>query len=356
MSYEMIIQGVELVISISVIIPYYNEDREIFSQCINSVLSQTFGSYEIIIIDDGSDEHNKAFLDQVKGIDKRIRIISQQNKGVSSARNRGIDNALGKYLVFVDADDLIVPYYFEEAFNYAENYNADILYSFVIKTKNASIRLDRNASPKINRIDDEWLEKYTIGYWYTNGDKCFGRGPWARFVKTEIAKQTPFVNGVPIGEDVLWNLDIMRASYNKYLVDQIWYKYMVRCKSVTRRYDPNIEEKLLPFYAYIENYILRISSDLKKKKEYYYARLYRDYRRYIYKIYLGNSGCDKSFVKKWCDFNRISKKYPWSRLGSYEHFKIANIKTKIQIIMIRMGLVFPYWRLKSIYCMLKKRD
>ena len=98
---------------ISVIIPFYNE-KDYFNECFISVINQTYKNLEIIIVNDGSDEHYKKKLEnlQIK-YSKKIRVFHQQNKGVSSARNFGIKQSKGEYIAFIDADDVWLPHKLE---------------------------------------------------------------------------------------------------------------------------------------------------------------------------------------------------------------------------------------------------
>ncbi|GAA0670979.1 glycosyltransferase family 2 protein [Rheinheimera tangshanensis] len=101
----------------SVVMPVYNR-ADIIKYSINSVLEQDFQDYEIIIVDDGSEDNT---IKVVEGVgDSRIRIVAQQNKGASSARNTGIDQAKGKYIAFLDSDDLFLPHHLKQAFDVLE--------------------------------------------------------------------------------------------------------------------------------------------------------------------------------------------------------------------------------------------
>lgn len=91
---------------ISVIIPVYNVEKYL-KECIESVLEQTYSNLEILLIDDGSTDKSLEICESYANIDERIVVIHQINKGLSSARNIGIENACGEYLVFVDSDDCI---------------------------------------------------------------------------------------------------------------------------------------------------------------------------------------------------------------------------------------------------------
>lgn len=90
----------------SIIIPCYNVEKYI-CRTIDSVLNQTFNNYEIILINDGSKDNTGKILDEYRKKEKRIKVIHQENKGVSEARNIGIKKALGKYIYFLDGDDTI---------------------------------------------------------------------------------------------------------------------------------------------------------------------------------------------------------------------------------------------------------
>lgn len=92
---------------ISVIIPLYNKGTSIY-KTLYSILSQTYNDYEIIVIDDGSTDNGP---DKVRSINnKKIKLVTQQNQGVSAARNRGIKESAGEWILFLDADDLLMPY------------------------------------------------------------------------------------------------------------------------------------------------------------------------------------------------------------------------------------------------------
>nr|MBD5376416.1 glycosyltransferase family 2 protein [Bacteroides sp.] len=93
---------------ISIVIPLYNKAHKI-EETLNSVLAQTFQDFEIIIVDDGSTDGSAEIVAELK--DSRIRIISQENAGVSAARNRGIQESKGEYVAFLDADDQWYPEY-----------------------------------------------------------------------------------------------------------------------------------------------------------------------------------------------------------------------------------------------------
>ena len=111
----------------SIIIPIYKVNKKYFTQCIESVITQTLENIEIIIVEDGCDNVLKNLCDQYAHNDKRIKIIYQQNSGVSVARNQGIDKASAEWLIFLDADDWLEKDACLEIYNVIkDNRNANI--------------------------------------------------------------------------------------------------------------------------------------------------------------------------------------------------------------------------------------
>lgn len=90
--------------TVSVIVPVYNVEKYIH-RCVDSILEQTFSDFELILVDDGSPDNCPSICDEYAAKDSRIRVIHQENRGLSAARNGGMDAACGTYLMFVDSDD-----------------------------------------------------------------------------------------------------------------------------------------------------------------------------------------------------------------------------------------------------------
>ena len=93
---------------LSIIIPVYNVEKY-FRRCLDSVMSQSFRDYELLLVDDGSSDSSGAICDEYAVRDERIRVFHKTNGGVSSARNVGLEHAKGEWIYFVDADDEVLP-------------------------------------------------------------------------------------------------------------------------------------------------------------------------------------------------------------------------------------------------------
>jgi len=118
--------------AISVIMPVFNGGEKV-KIAINSVLEQTFQDFELIIVNDGSTDNSLDICQHYASSDIRVKIIHQENRGISSARNAGINAAAGKYLAFIDNDDFYLKELLMENFNLAEGARADLVkFSYLI--------------------------------------------------------------------------------------------------------------------------------------------------------------------------------------------------------------------------------
>ena len=114
-----------MVPKISVIIAAYNIERFI-EKCVDSILSQTFSDYEIILIDDGSTDQTPEICDRLAKKSKKITVIHQPNRGLSEVRNRGIRESTGEYIALIDGDDYVSFDFLEKLLNAATKNGADI--------------------------------------------------------------------------------------------------------------------------------------------------------------------------------------------------------------------------------------
>ncbi|OYP60803.1 glycosyltransferase family 2 protein, partial [Prevotella sp. P3-122] len=101
---------------ISIIVPVYNAQKYI-KRCVESIVNQSYQKWELILIDDGSKDESSLICDELKQTDSRIHVVHTVNQGASAARNRGLDEAAGDYITFVDADDWVEPNHLEVLVN-----------------------------------------------------------------------------------------------------------------------------------------------------------------------------------------------------------------------------------------------
>lgn len=175
---------------VSVVIPIYNV-QDYLNDCIKSIVNQTYQHLEIILVDDGSPDSCPMICDDWKNKDSRIVVIHKENGGLSDARNAGLRNATGEYVLYVDSDDYLEHDAIEWLVSCAIRHNADIVACTCKKTNNENI-----PSLLTNRLvvgtGIEMLEfAFENEIWFA----------WGKLIKTNIAKSCPFAKGL-IYEDV----------------------------------------------------------------------------------------------------------------------------------------------------------
>lgn len=184
--------------SISVIIPVYNV-APYLEDCVDSLLVQSFADFEVLLVDDGSTDGSGAICDALAEKDMRVVTCHQKNGGVCSARNRGIDNARGEFIVFVDADDLVT----EEYLEHLMESDADMVVSGVRKfgAKNETRVPARREDFGVDALATHWNTPPEMNYLY-----CY---PWARRFRTRIIREhgIRFDESLFFSEDMCFNME-----------------------------------------------------------------------------------------------------------------------------------------------------
>ena len=249
---------------VSIIVPVYNGEKYI-EKCITNLLGQTYENIEIVMINDGSKDNTEVMLEECSKKDERIKVIHQKNQGLSGARNTGIDNATGKYVVFVDVDDEIAPALVEDNVALAEKNNADIvLYSFWYY----DVDSDTITQNEYNGNFSGDAEKYFHGYLKKTIDNEIFNAPWNKMIRRDILinNQLRFDTRYPIFEDIIFAPRVL--SYSKSIVvnSKPYYKYYVHSSGslITKFYD-NIYDCILQAYHNGIDYCSKFNDNTEQK-------------------------------------------------------------------------------------------
>lgn len=187
---------------VSIIIPAYNVE-DYLKDCVNSILHQTYTAYEIVVVDDGSTDTTYQVCEELALENPKVKIYHQENYGVSVARNNGIKHAAGKYVIFVDADDMISPQYLETLVSFAQK--ADLgMVGFTSKIEN----LENNI--KVNFICDssKHITDAILG-----GVKYDGY-LWNKIFRRSLISEhnLKFKENITVWEDLLFVLEYLACS------------------------------------------------------------------------------------------------------------------------------------------------
>lgn len=224
---------------VSIIVPIYNAEKYLDS-CIQSVLRQTYTNWELILIDDGSTDKSGRVAEEYGFADERITVFHQKNLGVSLARNQGIDEATGNYVVFLDADDELIEDCLAKTVNIAEETNADVVAGR--SCENQELFQDR-----IIWTGAEALEN-------SLKDHLFTYSACAKLIRREFIGKTRFTPDIRINEDSYFVFQLLCKQNVFVLTNDVIYFYRANSESSSRT-------------VFSEKYfdILKVS-DLKYKK------------------------------------------------------------------------------------------
>lgn len=136
---------------LSIIIPVYRT-QDTLERCLESILQQSFTDYEMILVDDGSDDGSPQLCDEYARKDARIRVIHKENGGLSDARNAGIREARGEYITFVDSDDTMVDNTLENLIQEIQQHPMSTFWSTVFQRDTATGRDSQNSPSRLPNI------------------------------------------------------------------------------------------------------------------------------------------------------------------------------------------------------------
>lgn len=203
---------------ISIIVPVYNAEKTI-ERCVDSIIKQTYIDWELLLINDGSNDNSPVICDRYAEQDSRIRAFHKENGGVSSARNLGLNNVNGDWVTFVDSDDWIKDKYLEHLISHVDDC-IDLIISHA----------DSYSSSECNKLK----EYPTVIVNDENFDIAFAENKlywnvalWSKLFKVEIVKKYKinFIEGIHVGEDVCFLYSFILKSNNIYISGDTDYCY-----------------------------------------------------------------------------------------------------------------------------------
>lgn len=249
---------------VSIVVPVYNTEPYL-TQCLNSLVDQTYKNLEIIVINDGSTDNSQEVIDKFARQDSRVVAISQSNQGVSKARNNAIQYVTGDYVMYIDSDDWIDIDVCEKVLFFAENNHLDVV-MWPYKREYTNITKD---TLLFNQKSVLWEEK-TIRRLYR---RLFGplkselQNPekldsistaCIKLYSAELIRNIKFVDikEFGTGEDTFYNIQVFANVKRAGYISDVFYHYRKDdLSSLTHKYKKNLAHQWLNLYYKIENEI-----------------------------------------------------------------------------------------------------
>lgn len=235
-------------VKISVIVPVYNTEKYL-NRCVDSILAQTFTDFELILVDDGSTDGSGKMCDDYAGKDNRVKVFHKQNGGVASAKNLGIDNAIGEYINFIDSDDFVDENYLEVMYNANEECDMVIAGVKYISSDNLKeyAKLDYKSDYRIIKADYkqyiyDLLDKRALNYHVA---KLYRR---KRIYENKIYFTDFNKTGA---DDTVFNFDLLACSDIIKVINNCVYNYVNYRNSVSHSFNMNVWKRKVVMDKYL---------------------------------------------------------------------------------------------------------
>lgn len=328
---------------LSIIIPIYDTNPVFFEKCLKSIIESVNIDKEIIVIDDGSIRLRSEEYKRLCNV-YQADYFYQENQGVSSARNRGIDQAKGTFIMFVDADDRIKKADYLGWIHWMNKNNTDILSGCICKKfKDGSVEEKKiHADGLIFTYKNEDLIHLILTRDHHDHPELKNvemAGPVCKLIRKTAINGLQFPEGIKIGEDMIFNLELLKRDINYVIVNELWYEYHINADSAMHRSSDRLEERYFDAIDRIANMNLTDEEEgyLAHRALYHYVR--------ILKIYVLNGARIKEFIKF---LNTMEHKKEWDRYWGKirlrkcdleNKYKIALIFVKYDLILLLYGLI-----------------
>lgn len=294
---------------VSIVIPVYNVEKYM-KVAVDSAINQTYKNIEIILIDDGSKDNSGIICDEYERIDNRVKVIHQKNKGLSGARNTGIENATGKYILFLDSDDYFDLDAAEKLYNAIEEKNADYVVANYTNTDEDGTKWDKVVFDQ-NKYFGQKLSMDD----YTNSFYLMNSGVWNKIWRKSFLDEinARFVDGA-LAEDAIFTTYCFMKSTNVYYIPDNVYNYRLR-------YSDSISSSCS------KDYFVRINKAYRIIYNNFRENNRIDYYRYFYAKSMNY------ILYKFIDSDRLTKEERIDVLDKMKWFFVLSKDLKIPTVL-----------------------
>ena len=314
---------------ISVIVPVYNVEQYV-GECIESILNQSFYDIELILINDGSKDNSGFICDEYAKKDNRIKVIHKKNEGVSIARNIGIKNASGKYIAFVDSDDLVDKEIYTTMLQAIEESGSDL-----VMCRYEKVYSNRNNELAIEPLREGLYDKEQI---FNNlildmigNDTC--RCLYKKDIIDKYKIEFPVIK---IAEDMLFHLYYLMSCKKVYVVNKALYYYRYNELSATNNYINNLWEILMNQLELVEDGLNKFNLLNSKSKE----RL--EINTFYFISWCFTNECNPRNLKKYREIikemKKISKHNKFKKVFTWKNIMKASFKERCLFTCIKLKL------------------
>ena len=322
---------------ITVIIPVYNV-QDYIERCVESIQKQTYKQFECVLIDDGSEDNSKQLIQSMIQADSRFKYIYQKNAGPSVARNRGIEEAMGRFLIFVDADDYVERDYLGKLYENMGKENDLVCCGYTDISKYGTVF--------VNDFSVKHFSRNALIECILNGT---GGVLWGKIFKADIIKNNKirFDKQLFMSEDMIFLLEYLRYVQNWEMIDEALYCYnRLNETGISRNVNYKYTSNYIKLNECLEKKLLELNVERSKITNLINQRMYQ----FIYQSILFESKSSKSLLKRKKKIEEIVNDV---YLKCYFRNMKTNIKSeKLNFIFIKkkmsLCVIFYIWLIEKI--------
>lgn len=317
---------------ISIVIPVYNSEKYL-EKCICSILNQTYTNIEVILVDDGSTDASPQICDDFVQRDKRVKALHIPNGGVSIARNVGIGQVTGEYLVFVDSDDYVDEDYLEALLQGTQENNADLCVSSLYP-ENIRASFDLSITPEYTRELLFLLENHLLF------------GPFIKLYRASIIKdhRILFPEGISYGEDLIFNLDYLRIIDRIFYINYCGYHYVSdNTESLSRKVRWNLFDNEMMLHQKLIDWLKEKHLWTESFQKYMADRIFDTSYNALMLFY--RSDCTASVKESYSQIKRIVEDpllhvlLPLADTGGYAKWAIKGLENRKAILLTTLAMI-----------------
>lgn len=258
-------------VKVSIIVPVYNAEKSL-EACIRNICRQSYQDLELLLINDGSTDRSEDICREYAKKDKRIKVFSQKNSGVSAARNRGLKEADGELILFHDADDILLMGALAYLTDKIEQTKADVI---IFGWRESNGRCVLPGEPGKIVVGE------AIRQILSDNEACGGGYPWNKIWRTSAIRKNdkflPFAENIFAYEDKLWIIENLKQVKNIYLDAYVWYEYRYHADSLSHNISNRVYKSGTKAYYHMAKTLQNYSPELYRyAKEEYYSRIVTD--------------------------------------------------------------------------------
>lgn len=315
---------------VSVIVPVYNVENEL-KTCIESILNQSYETWELWLIDDGSTDKSPMLCDEYVKKDSRIHVLHKANGGVSAARNSGLQQVTGEYVLFVDSDDYLEKQALERLVTEAESKAADVVlcgFFYRVMHDNSVVK---NVADTSFSGDNKELAMTCFA-------EVFGKDlinpPWNKLIKRSILQENnlQFNEAYSILEDLSFSIQLLEKCSNIVIVREALYNYVYKEQNnLVHKFHSNFFEALLFFDECMSKYSAKVAEpEIEKIRHHFFCRKTLMFLRKIYKVSGFSNKQKYSELRRICSNERLQT--------SVTHFETKDKKKRVAFFCMKHRL------------------